>query len=82
MQGGNRRPFRDGGHLTLLVDPPLAFIGLVEFADMAYVFMTGIPSKFGSRGFCMMDPEVLKKQRITFVKYWLRKLEQEFASMR
>lgn len=43
---------------------------------MAYAFMTGIPG-FGARGFCMMDPKVLKEQRITYVKYWMRRLRED-----
>jgi hypothetical protein len=37
------------------------------------MFMTGIPG-FGSSGFCLMDPETLRKQRWTYVKYWRNKL--------
>ncbi len=47
---------------------------------MAYMFMTGIPGR-GSSGFCMMDPETLKKQRITYVKYWTRKLEKDLRQI-
>lgn len=53
---------------------------MIEFANMAYAFMTGIPG-FGSRGFCMMDPEVLKKQRITYVKYWMNKLNEDLREV-
>lgn len=54
----------------------MAQVGLIEFADLAYAFMTGIPG-FGTRGFCMMDPEVMKKQRITYIRYWMRKLQDD-----
>lgn len=47
---------------------------------MAYSFMTGYPSRFGG-GFSMMDPETLRKQRFTYVKYWLRKLEKDMADI-
>jgi hypothetical protein len=46
---------------------------------MAYAFMTGIPG-FGNRGFSMMDPEVMKKQRITYVKYWWKKLVEDLRT--
>lgn len=61
-------------------DPVLAEIGLEEYGEMAYMFMTGIPGR-GSSGFCMMDPETLKKQRITYVKYWTRKLEKDLRQI-
>ena len=47
---------------------------------MASAFMTGIPG-FGQRGFCMMDPEALKKQRITYVQYWMRKLNEDLRAV-
>lgn len=25
----------------------------------------------------MMDPEVMKKQRITYIRYWMRKLQDD-----
>jgi hypothetical protein len=49
---------------------------MIEYADVAYSFMIGLPG-WGSAGFCMMDPETLKKQRWTYVKYWLGKLERD-----
>lgn len=49
---------------------------MVEFANLAYAFMTGIPG-FGNSGFCMMDPEVMKKQRITYVRHWLGMLNSD-----
>lgn len=42
--------------------------------------MTGLPG-FGSRGFCMMDPETLKKQRMTYVRYWKRKLDDDLKAI-
>ena len=51
-------------------------MGMIEFADLAYAFMTGIPG-FGQRGFCMMDPEVMRKQRITYIRYWMKKLAED-----
>ena len=70
---GVGRPFRPGGRLYLNVDPPVEMMTPKEFADTAYMFMTGIPG-FGSRGFAMMDPGTLKKQRLTYVRYWSKLL--------
>lgn len=53
---------------------------LEEFADIAYAFMTGIPG-WGSSGYCMMDPETLKKQRWTYVKYWLKKMNKDISDV-
>lgn len=55
-------------------------LSLTDFADIAYQFMTGIPG-WGSSGFCMMDPEVLRKQRWTYVKYWLRQLNKDIRAV-
>ena len=66
--------------MTYVQDPPASESGLIEFANMAYMFMTGIPG-FGTRGFCMMDPETLKKQRITYVEYWRNQLEQDLRAV-
>ena len=49
---------------------------LTEYADIAYEFMRGIQG-WGSSGYCMMDPETLKKQRWTYVKYWLDRLTKD-----
>jgi hypothetical protein len=46
---------------------------LKEFADIAYAFMTGIPAR-GSAGFCMMGPDELRRQRMTYVRYWMKLL--------
>jgi hypothetical protein len=45
-------------------------------------FMTGIPSRSGSTGFCMMGPDELKNQRWTYVKYWDRKIDEMWAEIR
>ena len=76
MRCGDRYPFRQGGGLDLVSDPTVAAIDMIQYADMAYAFMTGIPG-FGQRGFCMMDPETLNKQRITYVRYWMHKLTDD-----
>lgn len=48
------------------------------YADIAYIFMTGLPG-FGGGGFCMMDPETLRRQRITYVKYWLKRYNESMS---
>jgi len=53
---------------------------MIEFADIAYQFMTGLPG-MGSTGFCMMGPEELKKQRITYVKYWVGRLSRDLKAI-
>ena len=72
MRGGRRSPFRAGP----LTNPEFFRLELKDFAEMAYAFMTGVHG-WGQYGFCMMDPEVLKKQRWTFVKYWYKKLASD-----
>jgi hypothetical protein len=47
---------------------------------MAYQYMTGLPG-FGSSGFCMMGPEELKKQRLTYIKYWNKRLTNDLAAI-
>jgi hypothetical protein len=42
--------------------------------------MTGVPG-MGSSGYCMMDPETLKKQRWTYVKYWLKKMNKDIREV-
>lgn len=79
MWSGFGYPFRAGG-LNLIADPPVYELGLTEFADMAYAFMTGIPS-FGSQGFCMMGPDELRRQRVTYALYWLRKLNRDLSAV-
>ena len=54
---------------------------LTEFADIAYTLMTGIPG-WGSAGFAMMGPDELRRQRITFVKYWIKKLGDDLANVK
>ncbi len=95
MQGGVGHPFRSGsvgcfnrpfetsisGGISSLIDnPPIFNIELVEFGDMAYLFMTGLPA-WGSAGFCVMGPDELRRQRWTYVKYWLRKLNAAASRM-
>lgn len=64
----------------MIADPQFAYIDLVDFAELAYSFMIGLPG-WASSGFCMMDPETLKKQRYTFVKYWHNKLNSDRAKI-
>jgi len=49
---------------------------LEDYANLVYMFMTGVPG-WGSSGFCMMGPEELKKQRWTYVKYWANLLVKQ-----
>lgn len=72
LSGSRRHPFRAGP----LTNPEFFRIELTEFADMAYAFMTGIPG-WGSSGFRMMGPDELKRQRWTYVKYWINKLNRD-----
>lgn len=55
-------------------------MGPQEFADIALRFMIGLASGH-SAGFSMMDPEVLKKQRWTVVKYLLRRMDELQAAI-
>ena len=80
MRRSFSRPFHSGSGLNIYADPPIFYLDLEEFAEIAYLFMVGIPG-WGSHGFCMMDPETLKKQRWTFVKYWADKLIKERNSV-
>jgi hypothetical protein len=52
-----------------------------EFGDMAYLFMTGVPSSM-TRGFCLMDPESLKKQRLTYARYWAKLILKDIERVR
>ena len=80
MRGSLGGPFRSSGILNLVYDPPIERIGLTDFADMAYRFMTGIPG-FGSSGFRMMGPDELKGQRLTYVKYWYKQLCKDLEAV-
>lgn len=43
--------------------------------------MTGIPG-WGSAGFCMMQPNVLRGERITYVRYWIKKLAEDLSKIK
>jgi len=47
---------------------------------MAYAFMTGLPGPF-SRGFSMMSPAELKRERVTYVKYWMKRLRRDMNAI-
>lgn len=61
--------------------PNLYLIEPKEFAEMAYAFMTGLPA-FGSSGFSMMGPDELKRQRITYAKFWMGHLKRDLETIR
>lgn len=49
------------------------------FTDLAYSFMAGVAYR-GSAGFAMMGPDELKGQRWTFVKRWIKELNDHRAA--
>jgi hypothetical protein len=53
----------------------------VEYANLAYRFMRGIPSPY-SVGFNMMGPEELKRQRWTYVKFWLNRIDEDTRAVK
>jgi hypothetical protein len=75
---GGVDPFRPGS-LRPITETDFFGIELQDYADLAYTFMRGIPGRGGSSGgFQMMDPETLKNQRWTYVKYWLKRLSKDW----
>lgn len=62
------------------MSPHVFKVDLTEFAELAYAFMTGIPT-FQGGGFCMMGPDELKKQRWTYVKFWAKRLMKDLSRL-
>lgn len=67
-------PFQGRGPLSHLASTEFRGITTLEYADLALSFMLGVPSPHGAAGFCMLSPSDLKKERVTVVKYWVKRL--------
>lgn len=74
MRSEDDDPFQGGGPLSNFAEAQFSGITVKDYADIAMAFMLGLPSQ-GSAGFSMLQPSELRRERITVVKYWLKRME-------